>query len=146
MLSGDAAHAVRLARVKQASVAEPDDLPAHPLLKKAQTRSQRKRAGMSPYDPAIKASIRRRMARGKTLVQAFNGLKTGLWKDELRLEKAVEELSSFVKQKARQEKRALTGAEKNHIRGWNGGISMNRSRRLAADSLELSGWDPAQDE
>jgi len=96
---------------------------------------------MSPYDPAIKTSIRRRIAKGKTLVQAFHDLKTELWRDELRLEKAIEEL----KQKARQQKRALTGAEKNHIRGWNGGISMNRSRRLAADSLELSGWDPDQD-
>src|SRR5580658_5303573 len=97
---------------------------------------------MSPYDPAIKASIRRRIAKGKTLVHAFHGLKTELWRDELRLEKAIE----VLKQKARQEKRALTGAEKNDIRGWNGGISMSRSRRLAADSLELSGWDSAQDD
>jgi len=97
---------------------------------------------MTPYDPEIKASIRRRMAKGKTLVEAFHGLKTALWKDELRFENAIEEL----KQKVRQAKRTLTGAEKNQTKGWNSGISMNRSRRLAADSLELSGWDPAQDE
>src|ERR1700733_1550068 len=116
-------------------------VPLHPVLRKAQKRSERKGARMSPYDPAIKTSIRRRIAKGKTLVQAFHDLKTELWRDELRLEKAIEEL----KQKARQQKRALTGAEKNHIRGWNGGISMNRSRRLPRESLELSGWDPDQD-
>jgi hypothetical protein len=54
--------------------------------------------------------------------------------------------SPELRRNARQEKRALTGAKKNLIKGWNGGISMNRSRRLATDSLELSGWDPAQDE